>query len=1433
MPLATVACLCVYLTLANPVFAEESSHATATVAQKYGEVALAFEPNQGQAPEDVRFLSRGEGITVLAGEQHLTLIAGPSSRNRASSIQMKFPGASFLSPPIALQPQEGISNYLLGDDPAAWHTNVPNFGSVRYPGIYPGIDLVLYGNHRRLEHDFVVAPGADYRSIHVRLEGARDLIVNERGELTVQTASGHFTFRAPDVYQQHGAANRVAIDGRYLLTASNEFAFQVGSYDHALPLVIDPVLGYSTYLAGSNADIGNSIAIDKNGYAYVTGVTWSIDFPVANAEQGTCKAICSWPDVFVTKLNTTGTALVYSTYIGGSAYDSGNAIAVDSQGNASVAGHTESFDFPQKNGITAVLGANGFHAFVFTLDPTGSAINFSTFLGGESSDVATGIATDASGNIFVSGLASSAFFPVTAGHLIGSVPSQLTSDLFLAKFSRTGKLGFITLVGGSSLSYPGTFSSPSVENHVSVAVDSAGEAVLAGSAFDGFPATAGAYQPTFPTLGQQSAFLAKLNNTGTALLYGTYLSGPSGSVANDVALDAQGNIYTTGYAYPPDFPTTDGAFQTTATDSFDATAFVTKLDPTLSNLIYSTYVGPIQPNQGGGVMAASLAVDSQGNAHIAGTTSSPIFPLVSPVMSSLASSIFGNINGAFLSVLNPTGSALLFSTYFAGSFRANANAVAVGLAGNPYITGVTQDTDFPTTAGAFQRTVPPADFQQQHAFVTKFVLTTGNAAACFSTNTLYFGIVQTGQSSLPLPLTVSNCGTRALKVSSVSVSSPAFVVTQNKCGTVAVGASCVIQVRFSPLMVNVNDSGVLKINDNAPVSPQNVQMIGYSATPGIAVPDQLAASDGVVGIKGFPVLTSVQNTSFALPLHITKVVASGSDFTAINQCPTEVNPSDYCLVGFTFTPKAVGLRSGQLSIYDDAPGSPQTITLVGTGVAQYPTPVISYVSPGSAPVGSQALSLFLIGANFFPASKLTLNGTTVPLTSSSDNTLQAVISASLMTTMGNVTIKVVNPAPGGASAPYNFAVYKQVTLGAADVIYEPFTRKFYASIPARAPSGGNNLLTVDPVTGTVGAPIPIGNDPGALGLSSDGTTLYVALNGNNSILPFNVLTQKPGTEIPLGADPQRGPLTAVNIQVQPNHPANLIATLGLGGFNNPAGLDWIKNGKVITQYLNDPPSNVAVAGGKFVGTNDFFASSPDFSQGGIFHFVVSGNSLLQAPAISTTGFRNGPLDSDGKRLYSAGGEIFDVASGTLLGNFTGPKFSGQPATTILAETNSGRVFTIDPNNGLLAFDSTTFQQIGNTILSTNYQAARLTHWGANGISFLSTDSSFNAYDLVLFRSPSLYPSLGPNLLPVISSVSPSPVTAKGSNFLLTVNGSQFTRGAVVQWNGVTRTTQWVSATKLTADIQASEIKAPGTAKITVVNPGPGGGASSTFSLTIQ
>jgi hypothetical protein len=1389
--------------------------------QKYGVVPLAFEPNQGQAASDVRFLSRAQGLTVLLKRNQAALIAASSPTNR-SEIRMSFPGADFPNEPYALDEQPGISNYLMGKTPEQWRTNIPNFGRVQYTGIYPGIDLVMYGNHRQLEHDFVVAPGADYHKILVKLDGATRLTIGDGGELQVETASGNFVFHAPIIYQNRGRKKEL-VEGSYNLVGADEFSFQVGSFDPTLALVIDPVLSYSTYLAGSSTDQASGIKIDVNGYAYVTGYTTSINFPASSPFQGTCSGVCSWPDVFVTKLNTTGTALVYSTFLGGSKEDRATSIAVDSLGNASVSGLTWSLDFPQKNGLSVILNSNSNHGFVFSLNPAGSALNFSTYLAGEGNDYASAVATDPSGNVYVAGTTSSSFFPVTPGHQIGPLPDQNFPGLFVTKFSRTGSLAFSSLIGGSSRNFPGTFVASQT---ILLAANAAGEAVFSGTAFDGFPTTSGAYQPNDPNPQFTSAFLAKLKSDGTSILSGTYLGSTGGSEAHAIALDASGNVYITGTAYSSDFPTTPGSYQPSASSG----QFISKLDPALSTLIYSTYFGPNQFD-GGNTLTAGIAVDAQGRAFVTGTTSQFKFPLVSPVIGNLSGPFF-NTSAAFLSVLNPSGSSLTFSTYFSGSSSpsgsssASGTAVALGYAGNPYITGSTSDTDLPTTPGAFQTALPATPFPQPHAFVTKFLMTTANAAACLSEASLSFPTTRPGQSSLPIPVTVTNCGTLPLTVSSATPSTSNFVASLDGCASVAPGATCTINVRFTPAIVDGVDNASLKITSNAPIKSQSISLSGYSAMPNLTVPNELTAPLGVIGVKGYPVTSFL--VASTLPVNISKIVLSGNDFTLINQCAAVLQPGEGCLVGVVFTPKAAGLRTGSITVYDDALGNPHVISVKGTAVASYPKPTLTFVSPGSAAVGSGPVSVLIEGTGIYPTSKFALNGAFVAATPTGPDSFNITIPASLLTTMTNILIQVVNPAPGGYSLPYNFVVYKHIALGAADALYEPFTRKFYASLPATDTTSPNTLVTIDPVTFAKGTPIPIGNDPGALGLSTDGTILYVGLNGNNSIVPFNLLTQKAGPEIPLGSDPQRLPLTAADIQVQPDHPANFIAILN-SGFYGRDGLDWIKDGKVITQYLNQPPVNEAPGGGLFLSTNHFYTWNNNFNGNGFSHFVVSGNDLLQAPGFFEQ-LGIGQFDSDGKNFYDINGRAYAVSDGTEVGNFFAPETSVFNSA-VMTDTNSARTFFLG-NQELRAFDSKTFAEVGRIPGLRTFQSSRFQRWGANGLAYL--DNIFTqTNDLYLFRTPLLYPAAGPNPAPVLTSLSPSPVTSKGSNFLLTVTGSNFVRGAVVQWNGVTRTTNWISTTKLVADIQASEIKNPGTAKITVVNPSPGGGVSSSLNLSIK
>ena len=1394
--------------------------------QQYGKIPLAFEPNQGQAGADVRFIAKAAGLTLLLKEREATLLlpgAGDSPKSkRVSAIRMLFPGANFAVQPQAFDQQSGVSHYLLGKSEYSWHTGVPNFARVGYRSVYPGVDLVFYGNQQKLEHDFVISPGADYRQIRVRIEGAEKLLLGENGALALATADGALFFHAPEIYQ-YKRDKKVTVPGRYVLISSNEFSFKLGQYDRRLPLVIDPVLGYSTYLAGSSSDSAAAIAIDSAGSAYVTGYTFSNDFPTKNPEQGTCNGSCAQPDAFVTKFSPDGSALVYSTFVGGSGYDQAASITVDSAGNALVAGSTSSFDFPQKNGLSAVLSANQTHGFAFSLDPAGSAFNFSTYLGGINTDSATGVAFDAAGDAYIAGYTSSMNFPLTPGNQIGPSPAN-NNDVFLTKLNGAGGLIFSTLIGGTSPF--GTFSY--TRYPVAVTVDKQGEALLAGAALDGFPTTPASFQPVDPGTGNNNAFLALLNNTGSAFTAATYLGGTvSDNAASQVVLDSQGDVYVTGVASSLDFPTTPGAFQTTD-GSGKSVSFVTKMNASLSSLIYSTYLGPTQNISSLGVNAASIAVDASGNAYIAGYTDDPSFPLVNPLVGTLPSGgFFGTGNSAFLSVLNPAGSALSFSTFFSGSVAAQGTGVALDSAGNAYLTGFTFDPDFPTTSGAFQSTIPTPPYAMSHPFVTKFAINTSNAGACLSTSSLFLGYVQLGKSSPSYPVSVTNCGTLSLQVSSVTTINPVFAITRNGCKKLLPGASCTVTVRFTPQVLGAS-TGNLVFSDNAPISPQNVQLSGYTATGFLMLyANGFNFPDEVLGLTSPPILTTAINQG-QFPIHIASITSDNSEFAPINHCPAVLQPGQSCSVGAMFTPTAAGSQSATISINDDAAGSPQTISVVGNGLTTYPTPSIALISPTSAVAGSSSVKVSIYGLEAFSTTLVTVNGKIVPWKSSAYG-LDITLPSQLLMKSGSISLQLINPPPGGASNIASFTVYNKIGLQAADLVYEPFTRKLYASIPASATINPNSLVSIDPVTGVTGTPIPIGNDPRALGISDDGTMLYVGLNGNNSIVPFNLQTQTVGAPVFLGSDPQKGLLTAATIQVQPGHPSNFVVTLS-AGYNGADGVALVENGTIDTTFLNEPPNNIALGGSRFINATTLFGWNVTYGSWGLDHFVVSGKNLFLSSGISGT-YGLAAFDSDGKYLYDVNGQVFDATTGTLVGTI--PQITGNPESTVLADTSSGRLFFLgyfQQSVGIQVIDSKSLSPVGGVNIGDG--TSRLLHFGPDGLAFLTSNFT-NTFDLITTRTSLFFPSVGPNAVPAAISVTPATVKSKGTNFLLTVAGSKFVRGAVVQWNGANRTTKWVGATKLIADIPFSDITTPGKAKISVLNPAPGGGLSVPLSVTIQ
>jgi hypothetical protein len=655
--------------------------ARARVSKAYGRLPLRFEVNAGQTDRQVKFLSRGgsHSLFLTTAEAVLTLRNSKAKTyaDRQSVVRIKLMGANPAPQIEGAEALPGKSNYLIGNDPSKWRRNVTSYGKVRYRGIYPGIDLIYYGNQQQLEYDFVVAAGADPNAIKLDFGGARQIQIDAQGDLVLDTGSGKVRQRKAVVYQRVNGRRR-EIANRYVLTGERHVRFEIAAYDRALPLVIDPVLSYSTYLGGTGSDQVAGITVDAWGNAYLTGLTSSLDFPTADPMQPQNRGL---QDVFVAKLNREGSALVYATYLGGSGGDSGVDIAIDWGGNAYVTGLTFSPDFPTVSPLQPAI-AGPQDGFVAKLNGDGSALCFSTYLGGSGSEGGTNIAVGRTGGIYLVGGTNSPDFP-TRNPLQPAIGG--TQDSFVAGLKSDGSaLLFSTYLGGSGN-----------ESSFGLAVDLMKNIYVAGitDSID-FPTAA----PLQPTLGGSSdAFVVKLAAGGGALIYSTYLGGNSVETGNAIALDAAGNAYVTGVTFSTDFPTVN-PLQPNLSGVTDA--FVAKIDRTGSALCYSTYLGGIDQDSG-----ADIAVDWRGNAYIAGVTLSIDFPTIdvaqpmpdpNPMPSNARTS-------AFATRINAAGSSLIYSSYLGGGGVDQGFGIAVDLWGNAYVVGVTGSEDLPTTPGAFQR----------------------------------------------------------------------------------------------------------------------------------------------------------------------------------------------------------------------------------------------------------------------------------------------------------------------------------------------------------------------------------------------------------------------------------------------------------------------------------------------------------------------------------------------------------------------------------------------------------------------------------------------------------------------------------------------------------------------------------------------------------
>ncbi len=711
----------------------QPTSSVADAPRAWGRLPLAFEENRGQTDASVRFLVRARGMTAFLCPTETVFAlhssvpkdaadddpaAGDDSERRTEVVRLRFVGANAVPEIEARDPLPGRCNHFVGNDPSRWVTDVPTCARVAARDLWPGVDVVWRGGEGgRLTYDLVLAPGADVAAVAFEFEGARETAVEPDGSLRSVTDLGELRHTRPVAFQVVDGT-RLEVDAAFAVAENGRVAFTVGAHDARRPLMIDPSLTYSTYLGGSGPagaasgqyleEQGNAVAVDATGAAYVAGRTTSADFPLGSAYDTSYGGPA---DGFVSKINPSGSAIVWSTYLGGSSNDGAQGVAVDNSGAAYVTGATTSTDFPTLGALQASSGGGG-DVFVTKLAASGSALSWSTYLGGSITDSALAIAVDGAGAAYLTGSTSSTDFPTQSP--LQATFGGGTLDVFVAKINAAGSaLVYSTYLGGGG----------GPEYGYGIAVDSSGNAHVVGhTTATNFPT----YSPLQGTYGQPpnlpgwgDAFVAKLSASGSSLTWSTYLGGSDRDWGRAVAVDSSGAVYVAGWTMSTDFPTV-AAFQGTHAGG-QRDAFVAKIGSSGAALSYSTFLGG--SGQDG---ALGIAVNSAGEATVAGYTTSSDFPTASPSQSSFAGgapSPSGAYTGdAFITTLTASGAALVFSTYLGGSANEMANAIALDSTGDAYVAGITFSSDFPLQSPLQATYGGGAD-----AFVAKSPLGTGGS----------------------------------------------------------------------------------------------------------------------------------------------------------------------------------------------------------------------------------------------------------------------------------------------------------------------------------------------------------------------------------------------------------------------------------------------------------------------------------------------------------------------------------------------------------------------------------------------------------------------------------------------------------------------------------------------------------------------------------
>jgi len=883
---------------------------------------LSFEANQGQMDQQVRYLARGQGYTLFLTPGAAVLgLRSKGAGNPTNWLHLVLQGAA-ASPAIAGEEQlPGQSHYFVGNNPAQWRTNIPTFSRVRYRQVYPGVDLIYYGRQGRLENDFEVAAGTNPKVISWRLEGAKRIRVNSAGDLLLTVAGNEVRLQQPRAFQPEGQQQR-EIPIRYRVHGE-KVGFKVGKYDPLRKLIIDPVLTYSTYLGGTGGDVAYGVAVDSTGEAYVTGVTASTNFPTTPTGYQTTYAGSA--DVFVTKFNASGNGVLFSTYLGGTGVDSPSQILRDATGNIFLVGSTSSTNFPTTPGVFQSTFGGNQDAFLTEMKPDGSALIYSTYIGGSGIDFGTALALDSSGNAFVTGSTQSTDFPAKNPLQLGK---NGLSDAFVTEVSPTGALMYSTYLGGSLSDY-GT----------GIAVDDSGNVYVSGYTYSSDFPTQNALQSSLG--GGSDVFVTEFMPGSSALLFSTYLGGSSIDRALAMIVDSNGNIFLTGDTQSTNFPVTNTAYQATLLGT--ANTFVTKVAPGGSTLVFSTLLG------GSGTdSATAMALDAAGNIYITGFTQSGNFPLLDPFQKVLGLSGAGNCGStnlvnvptdtlcadAFVTKFGPSGIPV-YSSFLGGSGTDSGQGIAVDSSGTAYVVGGTTSPNFPATAATYQwQYLGSSTFS--NAFFAK-VNPQDAPSIALTPQQINFGNQPLGTTSNPVTVTLTNEGSTALSINGITASGD-FTQT-NTCGTSVAGGGgiCTIPITFAPTSLGLQTDQIT-IADNAG-GPHAITVTGNSVLTGgslLLSPTKLTFAAQTVGSTS-PTQSALLINNGNQAVTITNILTLGG-FAQTNNCgpnfptvPATLNVGQSCTISVSFTPTSTGSVTGSVQIQSDAANPTTSLSLSGTG----------------------------------------------------------------------------------------------------------------------------------------------------------------------------------------------------------------------------------------------------------------------------------------------------------------------------------------------------------------------------------------------------------------------------------------------------------------------------------------------------------------------